>query len=73
MVGIADRAQLHKRHTAKKLEAVWETDNRKNASKLEYGIKKNLTKLQKENLITNKYTLSDLFSSFDVENYKRIK
>lgn len=58
------------RHSAKKLEAVWETENRILASKLEYHIKQ-LTKIQKEELVvknnleellgekieTNKYTL----------------
>ena len=39
-------------HNAKKLEAVWKTENRVLASKLEYRIKK-LTKMQKENLIKN--------------------
>ncbi len=38
------------RHSAKKLECVWNTDTRANASKLEYAIKK-LKKTQKEELI----------------------
>ncbi len=45
-------------HNAKKLEAVWETDNRKNASKLEYGIKKKLTKKEKELLIQDLFSIN---------------
>ena len=40
-------------HTAKKLEQVWVTEDRKLASKLEYHIKR-LSKEQKENLVKNK-------------------
>ena len=65
-------AKYTKTHSAKKLEAVWETENRKLASKLEFNIKKNLSKIQKEKLISNKYVLKDLFQNFDVESYKRI-
>lgn len=61
-------------HSAKKLEAVWETDNKSLASKLEYAIKK-LTKAKKEELIKNK-ELKAVFSNntkIDVENYKVVK
>ncbi len=61
-------------HSAKKLEAVWETDNKSLASKLEYAIKK-LTKTKKEELIKNK-ELKAVFSNntkIDVENYKVVK
>ena len=61
-------------HSAKKLEAVWETDNKSLASKLEYAIKK-LTKAKKEELIKNK-ELKAVFSNYkkiDVENYKVVK
>ena len=61
-------------HSAKKLEAVWETDNKSLASKLEYAIKK-LTKVKKEELIKNK-ELKAVFSNntkIDVENYKVVK
>ena len=61
-------------HSAKKLEAVWETDNKSLASKLEYAIKK-LTKAKKEELIKNK-ELKTVFSNYkkiDVENYKVVK
>ncbi len=49
-------------HSAKKLEAVWQTDGRQNASKLEYNIKK-LTKDKKENLINNSKSLDNYFSN----------
>ena len=61
-------------HSAKKLEAIWETDNKSLASKLEYAIKK-LTKTKKEELIKNK-ELKAVFSNntkIDVENYKVVK
>ena len=61
-------------HSAKKLEALWETDNKSLASKLEYAIKK-LTKAKKEELIKNK-ELKTVFSNntkIDVENYKVVK
>lgn len=48
-------------HNAKKLQAVWQTENRVLASKLEYRIKK-LTKPKKENLIFNNNNFYDLFS-----------
>ncbi len=61
-------------HQAKKLEAVWESENRILASKLEYHIKKNLTKKEKEELIKN----NDLLEKFlkeriEVEMYKSVK
>ena len=43
-------AKYTRTHTPKKLEAVWESDSRISASKLEYRIKK-LSKSQKEKLI----------------------
>ena len=61
-------------HSAKKLEAVWETDNKSLASKLEYAIKK-LTKVKKEELIKNK-ELKTVFSNntkIDVENYRVVR
>ena len=61
-------------HSAKKLEAVWETDNKSLASKLEYAIKK-LTIVKKEELIKNK-ELKTVFSNntkIDVENYRVVR
>lgn len=57
-------------HTAQKLECVWETQSRVNASRLEYHIKKSLTKVQKEKLIKNQGLLRDfLGNKIDVEEY----
>lgn len=58
-------------HTAKKLEAVWETQNKSLASKLEYNIKK-LTKQKKEELIKTKNLEKVFYNSekIDVEKYK---
>lgn len=59
-------------HTAKKLEAVWQTDGRKNASKLEYNIKK-LTKEKKENLINNSKKIEDYLSDkIDINMFEKI-
>jgi putative endonuclease len=64
-------AKYTKHHTPKKLEAVWESDNRSTASKLEANIKL-LTKPMKEKLVKD-----DDFSVFgdkiDNSNYKRVK
>ena len=57
-------------HNAKKLEAVWKTENKSLASKLEYAIKK-LTKAKKEELIRNK-KIEDIFSDnekIDITKY----
>lgn len=61
-------------HTAIKLEAVWESENRVLASKLEYNIKR-LTKKQKEILIVekeNKYLEDFLGTKINSELYKKI-
>ena len=44
-------AKYTKSHKPIKLECVWESENKVLASKLEFHIKKNLTKTQKEELI----------------------
>ena len=45
-------AKYTRTHKAIKIEAVWQSENRISASRLEYHIKR-LTKAQKENLIKN--------------------
>lgn len=60
------------RHQAKKLEALWKTENRALASKLEYHIKR-LAKSQKEELIV-KNNLKELLSErINVNEYDRIE
>lgn len=60
-------------HQAKKLECVWESENRILASKLEFHIKKNLTKIQKEELIKDSKLLEKfLGNKLDASEYKRI-
>ena len=60
-------------HQAKKLECVWESENRILASKLEFHIKKNLTKIQKEELINDSKLLEKfLGNKLDASEYKRI-
>ena len=56
-------------HNAKKLERVWETENKVLASKLEYRIKE-LPKSQKEELIKNKCLEKYLSENIECEKYK---
>ncbi len=57
-------------HTAKKLECVWQTENRVLASKLEYRIKQ-LSKAKKEELIL-KNNLNELFQNqLEVSKYEK--
>ena len=55
-------------HKPKILESVWETENRILASKLEYNIKKNLGKLDKEKLIKS-HRLDILSDKIEAEKY----
>ncbi len=60
-------------HQAKKLEVVWETENRILASKLEYRLK-TLKKYEKEKLILDNKLLEKYFNEkIDVNQYKPIK
>lgn len=59
-------------HTAKNLEAVWQTENRVLASKLEYRIKK-LTKAKKEELIAKNNLEELLHEKLDTSAYIRIE
>lgn len=54
-------AKYTKSHIAKKLEAAWQTEDRKIACKLEYAIK-TLNKKDKEKLIRNETKIEDYFS-----------
>lgn len=63
-------AKYTKSHDVIKLEAVWQSENRKDASKLEYWIK-HLTKKQKEQLILEN-CLSSLEDKIDVKKYLRV-
>lgn len=60
-------------HNAKKLEIAWESESRVLASKLEYHIKKTLTKSQKEDLILNNNLEELLSKKIDVRLYKKIE
>ncbi len=64
-----EAAKYTKSRQALSVEAVWHTDDRSSASKLEYRIKR-LTKPQKETLIANPQMLSDLLGDkLDTSNY----
>ena len=58
-------------HNAKKLECVWETENRVLASKLEYHIKK-LKKSQKEELILKNNIEELLLDKVEANRYKKL-
>ncbi len=60
-------------HSVKKIESAWETEDRVSASKLEYHIKKTLSKVEKEELIV-KNNLQELLShKIDVSKYSKFK
>lgn len=65
-------AKYTKRHTAKKIEAVWESSSRVLASKLEYHIK-HLPKDKKENLIKNNSLEEYLGGKIEAAEYKKIQ
>ena len=60
-------AKYTKSHAVEKVEAVWESENRSQASKLEFALKK-LTKQQKEELILDNGKF-DIFLSEKIELY----
>ena len=65
-------AKFTKANKPKKIELLYKTDNRKNASKLEYHIKQ-LKKIDKEKLcIDNKKFKSFFFDKIDIKLYKRV-
>ena len=66
-------AKYTKSHKAKKLEAVWKADDRPLASKLEYHIKKSLTKKEKEMLIQNNDLEAVLNSKVEADKYEIVK
>lgn len=65
-------AKYTKGHTVLKIEAIWVTENRALASKLEYHIKK-LTKEQKEKLIITKDLASFLRQKVQCEKYQSME
>lgn len=64
-------AKYTRTHSAEKLEAVWQSENRSLASKLEFYIKK-LSKKQKEKLISDN-DFSTPTDKLNKKNYTRIK
>jgi len=59
-------------HQAKRIEAVWESENKSLASKLEFHIKR-LKKLEKENLIKGRDLKKYLGDKIEIEKYKFVK
>ena len=59
-------------HSVINIEAVWQSQNRSLASKLEYNLKK-LTKLQKESIINSNLDLKEILGQqLDCQEYTRI-
>lgn len=54
-------AKYTRNHSAYKLEIAWQTETKSLASKLEYYIKKDLNKLQKEELIKHPKNIERFF------------
>ena len=65
-------AKYTKSHKPKKLECVWESENKALASKLEYRLKR-LTKIQKEELIKNCDLEKYLADKIECDKYKVIQ
>lgn len=62
------------RHKPQKLEIAWQSENRVLASKLEFHIKKTLTKQQKEELICKPEKLAEyLGDKIESDCYRKIK
>lgn len=67
-------AKYTKRHKIKNLEMAWISEDKIQASKLEYHIKKRLTKLEKETLIENSKLLKQYSKDkIDSSNYKKVR
>ncbi len=64
-------AKYTKSHNAIRLEAAWKSKDKSLACKLEYQIK-NLTKVQKENLIRGEKLSTYLSGKVDCRRYKKI-
>ena len=61
-------------HKPIKFEIAWESSTRSLASKLEFHIKKNLTKSQKEELIKDPQKLENLLKDkMDISEYRIVK
>lgn len=65
-------AKYTRNHAAKKIESIWQSDNRILASKLEFHIK-TLSKKQKEELILNNNLVELLSEKVDCSKYVRIE
>ena len=64
-------AKYTMRHQVKEIESVWETESKALASKLEYHIKKTLSKAEKEELIKKNNLEELLGEKIDSSNYIR--
>lgn len=65
-------AKYTKSHTVKNIEIVWKTDTKVSAAKLEFHIKKNLTKKQKEELIIKNNLKQLLSEKIEPKEYKKM-
>ena len=68
----SEGAKYTRSHTVKEIKAVWSTQNRSNALKLESRIKK-LTRKKKLELISDNSVFDMYFTDIDTDQYTRIK
>lgn len=67
-------AKYTRYHSAYKLETAWKTNTKALASKLEYHIKKDLNKAQKENLLKNPENINLFFDEkIDCEEFEVVE
>lgn len=64
-------AKFTRSHKATALEALWQTENRSLASKLEWSIKR-LTRLQKLELISSQERFGELLPNLEKTAYSRV-
>lgn len=64
-------AKYTRSHNPQMIAALWQTESKKDACRLEYRIK-TLKKSDKEDIISGEKALCDCFVNLDVDLYKRI-
>ena len=69
---LKEGAKYTKKHSVKKMEIAWSSNDRKLASKMEYHLKR-LHKTEKENLILNPKLLKKLLENrLEIDEYKKV-
>lgn len=70
--GGAGHAKYMRSHKPMSLAALWQTDEYKTAAKLEYAIKKRLTRQQKLDLAANPHSVTEVFPHLSEFNFQPI-